>query len=276
MTHTVIGFFRDTPDARKAADALLREGFDERDIDFSSGGTRDDRDYNEERSGKIGDFFRSLFSDNDYEKERYSHAARENSLVSVYVDDVNEAERAAEILDRHGAIEINEPYTSGVSSDTYQGSESDTSRSFRSDQDDISDRSVPIIEEDVDIGKREVRRDKVRVRSRIVDRPVEETLRLREETIHIERNPVDRDVTDAELNDMRDETIEVEAYGEEPMVSRRGRVVEEVKVGKKSNERQETVRESKRRTEVDIDHDRTDDEFSTDERTRNERSTDYE
>jgi uncharacterized protein (TIGR02271 family) len=275
MTHTVIGFFRDTSDARKAADALMREGFDERDIDFSSGtGNRDDRDYSE-RSGRIGDFFKSLFSDNDYEKERYSHAARENSLLSVYVDDVNEAERAADILDRHGAIEVNEPYSSGVSSDTYQGSPSDTSQQFRSGVDDTSE-SIPIIEEDVNIGKREVRRDSVRVRSRIVDRPVEETLRLREETIHVERTPADRDATDAELNDLRDETIEVEAYGEEPMVSKRSRVVEEVKVGKKVHERQEKVHESKRKTEVDIDHDVTDDDRSADERIRNDRSTDYE
>jgi uncharacterized protein (TIGR02271 family) len=276
MTHTVIGFFRDASDARKAADALMREGFDERHIDFASGtGNRDDRDYDDERSGKIGDFFKSLFSDNDYEKERYSHAARENSLLSVYVDNVNEAERAADILDHHGAIEVNEPYSSGVSSDNYQRSTSDTSRPFRSGVDDTSE-SIPIIEEDVNIGKREVRRDRVRVRSRIVDRPVEETLRLREETIHVERTPADRDATDAELNDLRDETIEVEAYGEEPMVSRRSRVVEEVKVGKKVHERQERVQESKRKTEVDIDHDVTDDERSADERTRNERSTDYE
>lgn len=288
MTHTVIGFFRNSSDAENAADALKREGFDENDIDISSGTEHmDDHDYKEERSGKVANFFKSLFNDNDDDAERYTRTAGENSLVSVYVNSVNEAERAANMLDLHGAIEVNEPSSFGVNqgyresdSDTWQSTpgsyygqgdtdteshhdlshhdlienDSDSDR-FRTGHDDTTEASVPIIEEDVNIGKREVRRDKVRVRSRIVERPVEETLRLREESIHVERNPVDRDVTDSEMNDFKEETIEVEAYGEEPLISKRARVVEEVRVGKKVNERRETVRETRRKTEVDIDHD---------------------
>lgn len=319
MTHTVIGFFRNTSDAYDAVDALRREGFDSGNIDVSSesGSSVSRDDDREERSGKIGNFFKSLFGDNDDDTYRYSQAARENTLVTVHASSVSEAERAADVLDSKGAIDINEPV-----SGTYTGSDFGQSRSefgsdrtntgadfdqtrFSSDRDsdfvagagplsadrdpgragfdmddddDLSLRSdrtgftsgkdydstdetsIPIIEEDVNVGKREVRRGGVRVRSRIVEKPVEETLRLREERIHVERNPVDRDVTGD--TDFKEETIEVEAFGEEPLVSKRKRIVEEVKVGKKIHERSETVRDTKRKTEVDIEHDNPDDDLS--------------
>lgn len=294
MTHTVIGFFRNTSDANDAVNALKHEGFEPENIDVSSESGRSREDNNkEERSGKIGGFFKSLFNDND-DANLYSKAARENTLVTVHASGVDEAEKAADVLDSHGAIDINEPLSESYTGSDYrqQDSENDfvagagplsgdkaLSRNefdeidnedntgslkhedrtrFTSDKDydNMNEAYIPVIEEEVNVGKKEVRRGGVRVRSRIVERPVEETLRLREERIQVERNPVDRDITDD--TDFKEETIEVEAYGEEPMVSKRKHVVEEVKVGKKIHERSETVHDTRRKTEIDIEHDNPD------------------
>jgi uncharacterized protein (TIGR02271 family) len=130
--------------------------------------------------------------------------------------------------------------------------ERDVNMTSGRDFDHTDEASIPIIEEDVNIGKREVRRGGVRLRSRIVEKPVEETLRLREEHVQVERTPADRDALDSELDNFKEETIEVTEYGEEPIISRKARVVEEVKVGKQVHERKETVRGTKRKTEVDI------------------------
>ena len=46
--------------------------------------------------------------------------------------------------------------------------------------------------------------------------------------------------------------IEVRATGEEAVVGKTGRVVEEVVVGKTGSDRTETVRDSVRHTEVDV------------------------
>ena len=42
-----------------------------------------------------------------------------------------------------------------------------------------------------------------RLRSGIVERPVKETIRLREVHVYIETNPIDRVATDADLSDSR-------------------------------------------------------------------------
>ena len=95
-------------------------------------------------------------------------------------------------------------------------------------------------------------------------------MRLREEHVHVQRNPVDKDASEADLENFREETIEVNEYGEEPMISKKARVVEEVKVGKDVHERKETVRERKRNTEVDIENlDETSERKNSGERTDN-------
>lgn len=111
---------------------------------------------------------------------------------------------------------------------------------------------IPIAEERIDIGKRAVEHGGVRVRARVVEMPVEEIVRLRQETVRVERRDVspDRAATEA---DFQDRTIEVTETGEVPVVGKTARVTGEVVVSKDVEERTETVRDTVRRTEVDVD-----------------------
>jgi uncharacterized protein (TIGR02271 family) len=102
------------------------------------------------------------------------------------------------------------------------------------------------------VGKREVERGGVRVRSRIVERPVQEELRLREEHVKVERRPVDRPATAADINRVREGAFEVTERAEQAVVNKQARVVEEVAINKEVNERTETVRDTLRKTEVDV------------------------
>jgi uncharacterized protein (TIGR02271 family) len=112
--------------------------------------------------------------------------------------------------------------------------------------------SIPVIEEDLRVGKREINTGRVRVVSRISERPVEETVNLHEEHAHIERHPVDRPATAAELNNFKAASIEIQETAEEVVVEKTARVVEEVSVGKQSSDHQETVRDTVRRTDIDV------------------------
>jgi uncharacterized protein (TIGR02271 family) len=114
--------------------------------------------------------------------------------------------------------------------------------------------SLPIIEEELQIGKRVVETGGVRLRSRIVETPVEEHLRLREEHVHVERNPVNRDATAADFNNFREGTIELTQHAEVPVVSKEVRVVEEVRLEKDVEERQEVVRDTLRSTDVEVEN----------------------
>jgi len=112
--------------------------------------------------------------------------------------------------------------------------------------------AIPVVEEDIAIDKREVERGHVRIYSRVTEQPVEESVRLREEKVTVERRPVNRPATDADVAAAGKEVIELTETAEEPVVSKRARVVEEVVVQKEVTEHTETVRGTERHTDVDV------------------------
>jgi len=112
--------------------------------------------------------------------------------------------------------------------------------------------TIPVVEEDVSIGKREVERGHVRIYSRVTEQPVEESVRLREEKVTVERRPVDRPATEADFATAGKDVIEMTETAEEPVVTKRARVVEEVVVHKNVTEHTETVHGAERHTDVDV------------------------
>jgi len=258
MSHTVVGIFNNLHEAQKAFDHLLDSDFNRNQVDLSedysnSYGTYNDTD-RKRHDDSISSFFDTLFGDNDH-KDDYKTAVRNGSMVTVHADSRERAEKAQSILDRYGAIDMD-----GDSSE-YRSGET-TEHTVDSD----TNKTNPVIEEDLQVGKREVEGGGVRVRSRIVERPVEESLRLRTEHVHVERNPVDRKATDAELEKFEDKTIEMTERSEEAVVNKEARVTEEINVHKDVEERKETVKEEIRETEVDVDETtakRTDKDHST-------------
>jgi uncharacterized protein (TIGR02271 family) len=111
---------------------------------------------------------------------------------------------------------------------------------------------LPVVEEELQVGKRQVQRGGARIHTTIEERPVEEQVNLREEHVHVERRPVDRPV-DAADNLFREQSFEVTETAEEAVVQKRARVIEEVVIGKEVQDRTETVRDTVRRQDVHVD-----------------------
>jgi len=149
---------------------------------------------------------------------------------------------------------------SGTSGTTGMSGTSGTSG--YSERDTLGTRSdsevIPVAEEELRIGKRDVSHGRVRVRSYVVETPVNESVALREENVHVERRPVDRAATSADEALFQDRTIEMEERSEEAVVAKEARVREELVINKEVGERTETVSDTVRRTEVDIEDERTD------------------
>ena len=82
--------------------------------------------------------------------------------------------------------------------------------------------------------------------------PVEEQVTLRHEEINVHREQVDRPIASGELNTLKEGTIEIRATDEHAVVDKQARLVEEVIVDKEVTERTETIEDTVRRTEVDI------------------------
>ena len=114
---------------------------------------------------------------------------------------------------------------------------------------------IPVYEEQLSVGKRDVNHGRVRVRSYVVEKPVSEEVNLRNETVQVERKPVDRPVgaTDAVF---RDRVIEAEEHAEEAVVDKEARVREEITLKKTSEDKTRTVSDTVRSTKVDIEDER--------------------
>jgi uncharacterized protein (TIGR02271 family) len=125
---------------------------------------------------------------------------------------------------------------------------------------------IPVYQEQLRVGKREVDRGSVRVRSYVVETPVQEQVRLHEERVEVERRPVDRPATaaDAGAGAFKDRTIEVTATAEEAVVAKETRVKEEIVVRKEEADRTETVSDTVRHTEVEVENDRASDTRTSD------------
>lgn len=111
---------------------------------------------------------------------------------------------------------------------------------------------LPVIEEQLRLGKRTVEKGAARVQTSVTEVPVEESVTLREEHVTVERRPVDRAVENAPAA-FREGTIEVTTQAEVPVVAKEAHVVEEVVIGKNVTEHQETVRDTVKRTDVEVD-----------------------
>ncbi len=112
---------------------------------------------------------------------------------------------------------------------------------------------IPVVEEELQVGKRAVERGGARVNVDVEEKPVEEQVNLREERVRVERRPVDRPLTDAD-EAFKEGTIEMRETVEQPVVQKAARVIEEVVIGKDVNERTETVRDTVRRTDVNVEN----------------------
>jgi|GEM_PF-113991 len=110
---------------------------------------------------------------------------------------------------------------------------------------------IPLSEESLQVGKREVDRGTTRIRRYVVERPVEEQIRLRDERVSVFRRPATSGAAVA-ADAFTDREITVTETDEEAVVGKTARVTEEVVVQKGVEERVETVRDTLRHDEVEI------------------------
>ncbi|MCY7350675.1 MAG: YsnF/AvaK domain-containing protein [Cytophagaceae bacterium] len=270
MSQTVIGVFDSATEAQQAVQQLVSNGFMRDNIDISNQNTTDTdasvtrENTDDDQESGIGKFFRSLFGSDDDDSSKYSEVARRGSVVTVHAQSEDEAERAADLLDEYGAVDVDERATQygytgktdsmGTRTDSMDTTSVPLENQTRDFSMDDAKTSAQVIEENLQIDKKMVQTGGARLRSRIVERPVEESIRLREEHVRVDRKPVDRPATDADFTSFKEGEIELTEQAEVPVVSKQARVVEEVSLGKEVNEREETIRDTVRSAEVDVEN----------------------
>ena len=275
---TIIAQFDNRSEAQQAVEALTEAGISRSAIRLipemeTFGYQRTDPRSSYDRTRDEGGFWSSLSDFFLPDEDRYSYAegmSRGGTTLSVTVEET-QAERVADIVERYGAVDMDERettwrnegwagYTAGSTGSVTAGTQTDASAATTNLKTNARASAgdtevVPIAEEQLRVGKRQVNQGRVRIRSYVVETPVSEQVSLREERVHVERRPVDRALTGDE-NLFQERTIEAEERAEEAVVSKEARVKEELVIRKNVEERTETVTDTVRRTEVDVEDER--------------------
>jgi len=216
MPITLVGLFRDAMTAQRAAQDLAQAGFDQSLVSTASSA-------NDVQRFGIPANHASLYSD---------AISRGGQMLTFQAPSEADARRAETIMDRDGAVDVEE-IASGL-------------------QNAAPGETLQVIQERLLVGKREIERGGVRIRTYMTERPVSEQVTLREEHVNVERRPVDRPVDPSQINAFKEGTVELREHAEVPVVSKEARVVEEISIGKTSQQRTETVNDVVHETHVDI------------------------
>jgi len=130
--------------------------------------------------------------------------------------------------------------------------DSSVARTGTRDVDAHDEVRIPVVEEELKVGKREVEQGGVRVTTRVEEVPVNEQVTLREEHVSVDRQRVDRPVTDADLAALQSGSFEVREHREEVVVDKQARIVEEVVINKDVDTHTETIQDTVRSTDVNV------------------------
>ena len=258
---TLTAFYDSRDHAEQARAQLLDAGLSADDVTISAassgpaaGGT--------DHSGE-GGFLQSVKNFFMPEEDRHAYdegISRGGVLLTAHTPEGQE-ERVTHILDNSGAIDFDarrqEWQGAGQMGERDVERRDDpsvpaSSRSLEADR----DVTIPIAEERLAVGKRELDRGSVRVRSYVAEHPVHEQVNLREEHVNIERRPVNERLSGAADGVFEERSFEATERAEEPVVSKETVVTEELRLSKEQSQRTEDIQDTVRKTEVDVDDNR--------------------
>ncbi len=259
MSSTITAMFDSRADAEAAKGRLEAAAVDINHVhihDKTSSGYKD-AGYSTHQDRGIWESVKNAFLP-DEDRHTYEEGVRRGGTVLTADVDDDSLDEAVRVLEEANSIDIDDRSSQWRSSgwDYSAGDASalgalDTTDATRTGTEEV----IPVVEEQLVVGKRDVSRGGVRVRSYVTETPVQEQIRLRNESINVERRTVDQPLSAADDDAFRDRTIDMTATGEEAVVGKTARVVEEVVVSKTAEEHVENVEDSVRRTDVEIDRD---------------------
>ncbi len=259
MSRTITAMFDSRSEAESARDRLSASNIDAdrvRIIDQSSSG-----ETGGQSSGESEGFWASLkdMFMPDEDRQAYGEGIRRGGFMLTAEVDENDADRACSTLDQSSSVDLDERQNEWRS-DGWEGYQADRPAGAfgRLGQDEQSssgmdEERIPIVDEELRVGKREVERGGARVRSYVRDVPVHEQVDLREEHVDIERRPVDRKIEAGDGDIFKDRDIEMTEHSEEAVISKEARVREELVMRKTSENRTQEIDDTVRHTEVDVD-----------------------
>lgn len=262
----IVTLFDSAIQAEAAKRNLVKAGFSDRDISLISG----ERLQQEGQSVRHPSLWQRLFG-HDVDKDEadvYTRAMDKGGVVLTIRTEEEKLARAMTILHSHDSVDVPSRMQSSVGNGTTApGINPTAGKQFAGETNDrpaeplrtslTGDESeadiLRLAEEQVEVGKRLVSEGSTRVRRYTVTDTVSEDISLHEQHADIFRRSVNEPALAGEV-DWSEKTVEVAETHEQPVINKTTHVKEEVVVRTDGSDRTETINDTVRRQEVDIDH----------------------
>lgn len=242
----VVSVYDTTDKAKSALNVLRSSGIDTSDVsllDRSTLGTGVDHQ-------NVG-LWRRLFGENVWEHEAavYGDTLRRGGAVLAVRGPKERVAKIMSILDAHEPVDVHE-HAAKIGADvpieakalvTAPGTATGASK----------DEVLRLAEEQMNVGKRMFETGSTRIRRFVTERPVEAQVNLHEEHAKVVRRAVTDPNYIADI-DWSDKEYTVTETAERAVVNKTARVVEEVALGREGSDRTETVRDTVRRQQVEV------------------------
>ena len=260
MSRTITALFDTRADAEAGRQRLLDASLDADNVRIHDKSSVGETGYSSHSEPGMWASIKNAFLP-DEDRHIYEEGVRRGGFLLTADIDAHQADEAVRALDEAQSIDIDERaaqwksegWSAPVAGAALAGTGAGIAARPVADQDtrvtanaDEAQR-LQVVEEQLIVGKREVARGGVRVRSYVTETPVHEQIRLRSERVRVERHPVDRAV-DADA--FQERSIEMTQTDEEAVVEKSARVVEEVLITKTAEERIEQINDTVRHTDV--------------------------
>jgi uncharacterized protein (TIGR02271 family) len=197
-------------------------------------------------------FWSSLFGSPDHDNTVYDRSLESGSTVVAVRVPEEHFELVSAILEQHDPVDLDERAAGYGAAETTTTATTAPAVGAPGTATAATDgETIRLAEEALSVGKRAVSGGTTRIRRYVVETPVEEQVTLHSENVTMERRPVS-DTRPVDAAAFTDKVIEMTETSEEAVVSKTARVKEEVSLHKEATDRVETVKDTVRREDVEI------------------------
>lgn len=242
----------DSPEKAKAAlNVLKASGIDTANVsilDRNSIGTDIDHAH-------VG-LWRRLFGENVWEHEAavYGDTLKKGGAILAVRGPKEDVAKIMSILDTHQPVDVHQAAAKIGSDVPVEAKALVSSPGAAATAGAKKDEVLRLAEEQLNVGKRIFETGTTRIRRFITERPVEQQVNLHEEHAKIVRKAVNDPNYIADI-DWSDREYNVTETAEQAVVGKTARVVEEIQVGREGSDHVETVRDTVRRQQVEVQKD---------------------
>jgi uncharacterized protein (TIGR02271 family) len=228
---TVVGLFDDRNEAMRAYTALVEEGYAKADLDILTNDDKDDEPKLAHMRQWVPEPDVSVYLEG---------VRRGGTIITAYVAD-SYVTRAVETMSGYNMVNIKKR------AGELQKVRSDLTLADPAKNDNV----LEVIEEELEVGKQAVERGRMRIYSVTSEKAVQQDVKLRDETLRVQRRPVNRTVR-ANPDLFKERSFEMVEMDEIAKVGKTARVVEEVSLGKEVVDKVETIKETLKRQDVQV------------------------